>query len=50
MIPFITVAHRDDKGQSHLTLMEDIQDQKVSVTVPYGGEFFVKSRSSLVKI
>ncbi|EOT24618.1 hypothetical protein C805_02830 [Eubacterium sp. 14-2] len=26
MIPFITVAHRDDRGQSHLKLLEDIRE------------------------
>ena len=26
MIPFITVAHRDDRGQSHLTLLEEVND------------------------
>ncbi len=26
MIPFITVAHRDDRGQSHLTLLEEVNN------------------------
>ncbi len=26
MIPFITIAHRDDSGQSHLKLLEEIQE------------------------
>lgn len=26
MIPFITVAHRDDRGQSYLTLLEEVND------------------------
>lgn len=38
MIPFITVAHRDDRGRSHLTLLEDIQDLPKMISVGNIGE------------
>jgi predicted ATPase len=38
MIPFITVAHRDDSGQSHLTLLEDIQELPKMISTGNIGE------------
>lgn len=38
MIPFITVAHRDKKGQSQLTLLEDIQDLPKMISMGNIGE------------
>ena len=38
MIPFITVAHRDDRGQSHLTLFEDIQELPKMISTGNIGE------------
>ena len=38
MIPFITVAHRDDSGQSRLTLLEDIEDLPKMISTGNIGE------------
>lgn len=38
MIPFITVAHRDDRGQSHLKLLEDIQELPKMISTGNIGE------------
>lgn len=38
MIPFITVAHRDDRGQSHLKLLEDIRELPKMISTGNIGE------------
>lgn len=38
MIPFITVAHRDEKGQSQLTLLEDIKKLPKMISMENIGE------------
>lgn len=38
MIPFITVAHRDDRTQSHLKLLEDIQELPKMISTGNIGE------------
>lgn len=38
MIPFITVAHRDEKGQSQLTLLEDIKNLPKMISMGNIGE------------
>ncbi len=38
MIPFITVAHRDKTGQSHLALLEDIEDLPKMISMGNIGE------------
>lgn len=38
MIPFITVAHRDKNGQSHLALLEDIENLPKMISMGNIGE------------
>lgn len=44
MIPFITVAHRDDTGQSHLKLLEDIQDLPKMISTGNIGELVTNGK------
>ena len=52
MIPFITVAHRDEKGQSQLTLLEDIKDLPKMISTGNIGELATsgKIESALVRV
>ena len=52
MIPFITVAHRDEKGQSQLTLLEDIKDLPKMISTRNIGELATsgKIESALVRV
>lgn len=51
MIPFITVAHRDDKGQSHLKLLEDVQNLPKMISTGNIGQLVTngKIESALAK-
>ncbi len=51
MIPFITVAHRDDRGQSHLKLLEDVQELPMMISTGNIGELVTngKIESALVR-
>lgn len=51
MIPFITVAHRDDKGQSHLKLLEDVQELPKMISTGNIGALVTKGKieSALVR-
>lgn len=51
MIPFITVAHRDDRGQSHLKLLEDVQELPKLISTGNIGELVAngKIESALVR-
>lgn len=44
MIPFITVAHRDEKGQSQLTLLEDIQELPKMISTGNIGELVTNGK------
>ena len=44
MIPFITVAHRDEKGKSQLTLLEDIRDLPKMIAAGNIGELAANGR------
>lgn len=44
MIPFITVAHRDDRGQSHLKLLEDIQELPKMISTGNIGEIVTNGK------
>lgn len=51
MIPFITVAHRDDRGQSYLKLLEDVQDLPKMISTGNIGELVTngKIQSALLR-
>ena len=51
MIPFITVAHRDDRGQSHLKLLEDVQELPKMISTGNIGALVTKGKieSALVR-
>ena len=44
MIPFITVAHRDDRGQSHLKLLEDIRELPKMISTGNIGELVTNGK------
>lgn len=44
MIPFITVAHRDDRGQSHLKLLEDVQELPKMISTGNIGELVTNGK------
>lgn len=44
MIPFITVAHRDEKGQSRLTLLEDVEDLPKMIATGNIGELVTNGK------
>ena len=51
MIPFITVAHRDNRGQSHLKLLEDVQELPKMISTCNIGALVTKGKleSALVR-
>lgn len=44
MIPFITVAHRDEKGNSYLKLLEDVQELPKMISTGNIGELVTKGK------
>lgn len=44
MIPFITVAHRDERGQSHLKLLEDVQELPKMISTGNIGELVTNGK------